>query len=123
MRLGLGDDAAAALVLGCRAGRRAGARRRPQRGRPEELAALWEAAGLLKVSTGELGASVEYDSFDELFRPFEAGAGRSGACFGSLEAADRRRLRDTAREILGEPDGSFRLAARAWSVRGLAPGP
>ena len=91
--------------------------------RPEELAALWEAAGLLKVSTGELGASVEYDSFDELFRPFEAGAGRSGACFGSLEAADRRRLRDTAREILGEPDGSFRLAARAWSVRGLAPGP
>ena len=88
---------------------------------PEQLQSLWERAGLVDISTGEMLVGAEYQSFDELFRPFEAGAGHSGACFGSLDEVNQRRLRDQAYARLGEPEERFTLTARAWWVRGLSP--
>jgi SAM-dependent methyltransferase len=89
--------------------------------RPDELGDLWRARGLGDVSTGELLVSAGYEGFDDLFAPFTAGTGHSGACYASLDRAGRRRLRDETRRRLDEPDGSFTLTARAWWVRGTVP--
>ena len=89
--------------------------------RPQQLGTLWERSGLIDISTGEILVEADYGSFDDLFRPFEAGAGHSGACFGSLDEVNQGRLRDEAYSRLGEPEGPFALTARAWWVRGLSP--
>ena len=86
--------------------------------RPEELGELWEARGLGEVATGEVWVQARYASFDDLFSPFTAGTGHSGACYASLDAAGQRRLRDKTRRRLGEPEGPFTLRARAWWARG-----
>jgi SAM-dependent methyltransferase len=89
--------------------------------RPLELGEAFEAAGLEQISGGELWVTADYLSFEDLWRPLEVGIGNSGACFTSLGAHDRRRLRTDAYRRLGEPQGSFRLEARSWWTRGLAP--
>jgi ubiquinone/menaquinone biosynthesis C-methylase UbiE len=87
---------------------------------PEELGDLWEAHGLAEVSTGEILVHADYEGFDDLFRPFAAGAGHSGACFTSLDEVDQRRVRGDVHRRLGAPEGPFSLTARAWWVRGIA---
>ena len=89
--------------------------------RPDELAEQWHARGLVDVSTGELWVSADYESFDDLFQPFTAGTGHSGACYTSLDRAGQNRLRDETHHRLGEPDGAFTLTARAWWARGRVP--
>lgn len=89
--------------------------------RPDELERLWDACGLLDVSSGELWVTAEYESFDDLFRPFTTGTGHSGACYTSLDPAGRRRLREETHRRLGRPDESFTLRARAWWTRGVVP--
>jgi SAM-dependent methyltransferase len=89
--------------------------------RTEELGELLEAGGLGQVSTGELMVYADYDSFEDLFRPFAAGVGHSGTCFAALDHQDQARLRADARQRLDVEDGPFRLTARAWWARGIAP--
>lgn len=89
--------------------------------RPDELAEQWHARGLVDVSTGELWVSADYESFDDLFQPFTAGTGHSGACYTSLDRAGQNRLRDETHHRVGEPDGAFTLTARAWWARGRVP--
>jgi ubiquinone/menaquinone biosynthesis C-methylase UbiE len=88
---------------------------------PEDLADLCRVNRLTDVSTGEILVHADYEGFDDLFRPFAAGAGHSGACFTSLAEVDQQRLRGDVRRRLGAPDGPFTLTARAWWVRGTAP--
>jgi len=87
---------------------------------PDELGDLWQASGLQEVSTGEIVVHADYEDFDDLFRPFAAGAGHSGGCFVALDQAGQRRLRDEAHRRLGGPTGRFTLTARAWWARGIA---
>lgn len=87
---------------------------------PEELAALWRAAGLLDVETREIVASAEYESFDDFWEPFPTGIGPSGAYCASLDADAREQLRGACLRQLGSPRGPFELTARAWFVRGTA---
>lgn len=89
--------------------------------RSGDLGDLWESHGLADVTTGELWVSAEYASFDDLFEPFTAGTGHSGACYAALDRAGQRRLRDETRQRLGDPDASFTLTARAWWARGSVP--
>jgi SAM-dependent methyltransferase len=89
--------------------------------RPDELGALWRACGLLDVTTGELWVSADYESFDDLFQPFAAGTGHSGACYTSLDRVGQERVRAEAHRRLAEPDRAFTLRARAWWVRGVGP--
>jgi SAM-dependent methyltransferase len=85
------------------------------------LGELWEACGLCGVSTGELSVVTTYESFDDLFAPFEAGSGHSGACFASLDERKQQSLRAEAHRLLGRPDGPLTLTARAWWAYGRAP--
>lgn len=92
--------------------------RRVGYGRPDELGQLWSAHGLVGVLTGDLSVGAAYASFDDLFAPFAAGAGQSGACYTALDHAGQRRLRDETHRLLGRPEEPFTLTARAWWVRG-----
>jgi SAM-dependent methyltransferase len=109
--LAVGPEQAAALDEGRRVGYRA----------PADLGDLWEACGLRDVSTGELSVEASYESFDDLFAPFAAGAGHSGACFQALEEPKQRRVRAEAHRLLGRPDGPLTLTARAWWACGRTP--
>ena len=87
----------------------------------DELAEPWEACGLREVSTGELSVEADYEGFDDLFAPFAAGVGHSGATFQALDERQQQRVRSEAHRLLGRPDGPLTLTARAWWVRGRAP--
>jgi ubiquinone/menaquinone biosynthesis C-methylase UbiE len=87
---------------------------------PEELGALFRECGLADVSTGELVVHADYEGFDDLFQPFAAGVGHSGACFVSLDGAGRAALAADAHRRLGSPEGAFTHTARAWWARGTA---
>jgi SAM-dependent methyltransferase len=86
------------------------------------LANLWSAAGLDRILTSELQASAQYDGFEDAWFSFAAGVSASGAYCRSLDEPRRAALREEFRRRLGEPDGPFRLTARAWAVSGRPPG-
>jgi SAM-dependent methyltransferase len=88
---------------------------------PEALGELWTAHGLTDVATGERRVQAHYEDFDDLFGPFAAGVGHSGACYTALDPQRRRVVRDQAHRRLGCPSGPFTLSARAWWARGRAP--
>ena len=88
---------------------------------PAELESLWRGAGLADVRVGELLVGADYDGFEDFWSSFLGGVGGSGAYCKSLDDAGRSALRDELQRRLGAPQGPFRLPARAWYARGLAP--
>ncbi len=87
--------------------------------RPEPLAKLFRDAGLLDVNTDAIDVEREFAGFDEYWDPFLAGQGPAGGYLRGLDADDRRALAETLRSRLPTAaDGSIRLTARAWAVRG-----
>jgi hypothetical protein len=87
---------------------------------PEDLQALWSAAGLRDVTTGELTAGAAYADFDDLWVPLTIPDGGPGRFFVTLDQPQRDALKQELRGRLGNPDGPFRLTARAWHVVGYA---
>ncbi len=85
---------------------------------PDELAALWERAGLRDVEIEPLVIEARYADFDDYWRPFPSGIAPSGAYCASLGEDARAALRDACFRRLGSPDGPFSLTACAWFVRG-----
>jgi SAM-dependent methyltransferase len=83
-----------------------------------QLGRLWDVAGLTDVATGELVVSAAYGSFEEVWPPFAAGVGPSGAYFAGLDADRQRALLAEWRRLLGSPFGAFTLSARAWYAVG-----
>jgi SAM-dependent methyltransferase len=88
--------------------------------RPEELADLWRTAGLGDVEVGELIASADYESFDDLWAPLPKGVGPAGAFCASLDPEHQESLRLAFSRRLGDPQGPFGLEARAWYAVGTA---
>jgi SAM-dependent methyltransferase len=85
-----------------------------------ELGPLWRQAGLREVETGALVVRARYASFEDLWMPFAAGVGPSGAYFVSLPEPAREALLDEWHRRLGSPAAGFELSARAWYVLGRA---
>jgi SAM-dependent methyltransferase len=79
----------------------------------------WRQAGLRDVVLGEFEVGADYEGFDDLWAPFEAGVGHSGTLYVSLPPDQREAVRADAHRRLGSPDGRFRLTARARTVRGV----
>jgi SAM-dependent methyltransferase len=85
--------------------------------REGHLAELFRAAGLREVEESVLSVSVEHQSFEEWWEPFELGVGPAGAFVGALDQKRQAELRELCRELL--PGAPFAPLARAWAARGL----
>jgi len=87
--------------------------------KPEALAALFSAAGLRDVDARAIDVPTHFKSFDDYWTPFLNGQGPAGAYAVSLDYERQSILRDFIRGRLPkERDGSIKLIARAWAVRG-----
>jgi SAM-dependent methyltransferase len=84
----------------------------------EVLREWWTGAGLHELGLGEFEVGADYDSFDDLWAPFEAGVGHSGTLYVSLSSEQQAAVRADAHRRLGFPEGPFRLAARVRTIRG-----
>ncbi|MGS2615886.1 class I SAM-dependent methyltransferase [Micromonospora sp. LZ34] len=88
---------------------------------PDPLCALWIDAGLQAVSARPVEVPTTFADFDDLWAPFLGGQGAAPAYLMSQPERRRAALRDLlAARVPTEPDGSIRLTARAWAVRGTA---
>jgi SAM-dependent methyltransferase len=84
-----------------------------------KLAAEFEAAGLVDVEHRPIDVPTVFRDFDDLWTPFLHGTGPAPAYVVSLDEPARAALRDRLRASLEEEaDGTIRLTARAWAVRG-----
>jgi SAM-dependent methyltransferase len=91
--------------------------------RPEPLRELWTGVGLERVAVEAIEVPTVFADFDDYWRPFLGGQGPAPGYVASLPEQRRREVRDLLRARLpAGPDGSIALTARAWAVRGLAPG-
>jgi SAM-dependent methyltransferase len=87
--------------------------------RPEALQALFETAGLADVRVRAIDVPTTFTSFDDFWTPFLSGQAPAPGYCVSLSPDDRERLRESLDGSLKrEGDGSIRLVARAWAVRG-----
>ena len=88
---------------------------------PEPLARAFEAAGLTDVATAAIEVPTVFRDFDDFWGPLLRGTGPAPAYIASLDEGRTAALRERLRSNLPtEPDGSIRLVARAWAVRGRA---
>ena len=85
------------------------------------LAAAFEAAGLVEVDHRPIDVPTVFRDFDDLWtRSCAVPARRPRTSSRSTSRAGRRCATGLVRAE--EPDGSIRLTARAWAVRGRSPG-
>jgi SAM-dependent methyltransferase len=87
---------------------------------PEKLAAMAEAAGLLRVHTDAIEALTVFRNFDDYWQPFTLGAGPAPGYCAKLPADAREALRARLdADLPRNGAGAIVLTARAWAVRGL----
>lgn len=89
--------------------------------REGHLAALAEAAGLVRVESSSLEVEAPFTGFDDWWSGYTLGIGPAGAYVTGLDDAARERLRVRCAELL--PAGPFVLPAAAWCVRAEVPTP
>ena len=92
---------------------------RPLNG-PGELAALWRELGLQDVEQVSLLTYMEFQSFEDYWKPFASGEGPHGQYVVSLPEEKREILKDHLRRayVANRPDGPRSMAAVAWACRG-----
>ena len=85
-----------------------------------ELATEWTRLGLRNVEQTTLMIRMEFESFEDYWKPWLGGQGTVGAYVTSLSEAKRRRLEHHLRlaYLSGRPDGRRSFTAAAWAVRG-----
>lgn len=93
--------------------------------REGQLAALWNAAGLVDVEETAITMPMPFISFNDFWDPHLRGVAPQGAYVASLSEERREALRRALqRRIMGDrPDGPFTLKAKALAVRGTVPQP
>ena len=85
--------------------------------REGHLGELLREAGLHEVEETSLTVTVEHDTFEDWWQPYELGVGPAGSYVTSLEPESQVELRELLREELPAP---FALIAVAWAARGMA---
>jgi SAM-dependent methyltransferase len=89
----------------------------------EPLRALFDGAGLQRTVVRAIDVPTVFTSFDDYWSPFLGGQGPAPTYCMALPEDRRRQLRDRIRAALPvAPDGSIRLSARAFAIRGVTPG-
>jgi len=90
--------------------------------KPEALDELFQSIGLAGVEVRAIDAPTHFRDFDDYWSPFLGGQGPAPGYAMSLSEEKRAELRELIRSRLPiEPDGSIRLIARAWAVKGVRP--
>lgn len=90
--------------------------------RSGELATLWRDHGFTAVEEDALVIPQWFPSFDDFWSPFLGGQGPAGALVASLGGERREALRRRLQgRLAAAADGSLRLLARAWAVKGVIP--
>lgn len=86
----------------------------------DEMAKLWRDLGLRDVEQTSLLIRMEFDCFDDYWRPFTTGEGPPGRLVASLSETRRAELEDHTRRayIANRPDGPRSFACVAWACRG-----
>jgi SAM-dependent methyltransferase len=86
---------------------------------PGPLAGLWADAGFAEVGTRAIDVPTVFTGFADFWEPFLGGQGPAPGYVASLSDRQRAGLRESLRSRLPvAADGSIRLTARAWAVRG-----
>ncbi|MBA2255427.1 MAG: methyltransferase domain-containing protein [Chloroflexi bacterium] len=86
---------------------------------PAGLTRLWSDAGLTAVEVRSIDIPTEFRDFDDYWGPFLTGVGAAPAYAAGLDAGRQERLRERLRaSVPVAPDGTLRMTARAWAVRG-----
>lgn len=88
--------------------------------RDGHLAELLVGAGLRRVETTAISASVVEPTFDSWWEPFTLGVGPAGAYLAGLAGEQSARLQARCRELLGRPP--IEVTAYAWTARGIVGG-
>ncbi len=90
---------------------------------PDRLAELFTSAGFTEVATRPIDVLTEFKDFDDFWTPFLIGQAPAPGYVHALPEDRRLALRERLRLSLPSAlDGSIPLWARAWAVRGVAPG-
>jgi hypothetical protein len=88
--------------------------------RPGPLGDAFRAAGFRNVAVEPIEVSADYADFDAFWTPFLGGVGAAPTKIATPDEPTHVRIRARLRSTVPrEPDGSIRLAARAWAVRGV----
>jgi len=91
--------------------------------RPDPLRTLFAAAGLADVEVRAVVVPMVFRDRHDHWSPFLSGHAPAPSYVRSLDEAGREALRDALHARLRPgPDGSIRLTARAWALRGTRPG-
>jgi SAM-dependent methyltransferase len=89
---------------------------------PEPLRTLMTRAGLKAVEVSAIDIATPFRDFDEYWRAFLGGQGAAPSYLAVLGERDRQQFREALCQRLPvEADGSIRLQARAWAVKGTSP--
>ncbi|MGA5299429.1 class I SAM-dependent methyltransferase [Nucisporomicrobium flavum] len=90
--------------------------------RPDPLAALWRDAGLGEVAVRAVEIPTVFSDWEDYWQPFLGGQGAAPAYLAGLDEEKQMAVREALRRrVPVEEDGSIRLTARAWAVRGVRP--
>jgi SAM-dependent methyltransferase len=89
---------------------------------PGPLLALFRHAGFAGTECRVIDVPTVFNSFDDYWSPFLGGQGPAPTYCGALDDDRRAKLREQLRATLPiRPDGTIRLIARAFAVRGVRP--
>jgi len=89
---------------------------------PSRLRAVFAEAGVRDVQLRAIDVPTVFRDFDDFWTPFLGGQGPAPGYCLSLSEERRVALRDLVRSRLPVgADGTIRLIARAWAVRGMVP--
>lgn len=87
---------------------------------PAALVQLFGDAALAQVHCEPLEIITEFQSVEDYWKPMLGGVGPAPSFVASLSDERRRELRDRLERLLPrEADGTIRLHARSWAVRGM----
>ena len=91
--------------------------------RPGELAEMWSSLGLEAVEQSFVTIRMDFDSFQDYWRPLLGKTGPVGTYLEGLTDERRAELEQRTRAAYesGDPDGPRSFAATAWVCRGTAP--
>ena len=87
---------------------------------PGPLEVLLARAGLASIVTRGIEIPTVFRDFDDYWAPFLSGQGPAPSYLVSLSVAAQDAIREVLRSRLPtQPDGSIRMTARAWAVKGV----